>query len=98
MNRPLYFLIFLLLLPCASFSREIPRRAQRAYNAALRRQAEHKWEKAEKNILKAIREYRNYTDAYIAYGGWLMERHQYAAASAILSDGEKLCRDGQKIF
>jgi outer membrane protein OmpA-like peptidoglycan-associated protein len=98
MSRSLYFLFCLLSLSHVSFSRDVPWRAQRAYNTALRREAEHKWDKAEQAIIKAIKECRSYTQAYVTYGGWLMARHQYSAAAAVLTDGEKLCKDGQKIF
>jgi hypothetical protein len=98
MIRSLYVLVLLLLLPHFSFSRDVQRRAERAYNTAMRRAAEHKWDKAEQAIVKAITLQKNYTQAYITYGGWLLERHQYAAAAAVLKDGEKLCKDGQKIF
>lgn len=99
MSRTLYVLFCLLFITRAAVeAREVPPRARRAYEAAQRRQAEHEWEKAERNILAAIKEYRSYTEAYITYGGWLMERHQYAAAAVILKQGEKLCVDGPKIF
>jgi outer membrane protein OmpA-like peptidoglycan-associated protein len=98
MIRLLLLLFFLLSMPNFSYSGEVPRRAQRAYQSALRRAAERKWDKAEQCILVAIKRYRPYTDAYVTYGGWLMARHQYAAAAEILKQGASVCKDGQKIF
>lgn len=99
MIRSLYLLFLIAIcLPLSVRSREVPARARRAYEAAQRRMARHEWDRAERDILEAIRIYRPYTEAYIMYGSWLIERRQYAAAARILQDGEKVCTDGQKIF
>ncbi len=99
MIRSLYlFFLLVVLLPYDAFPKGEPARARRAYQSALRRAAEHKWEKAEQQILKAIKLHSSYTDAYITYGGWLMDRHQYTAAAEVLKNAEQRCRDGRKIF
>jgi outer membrane protein OmpA-like peptidoglycan-associated protein len=99
MSRTLRLLFLLLLLwPCTVFSRECSRKAERYYQSALRYQAAHHWPEAESRIIQAIKECRKYAQAYSTYGDWLMERQQYAAAAAVLTDAEKLCKDGRKIF
>jgi outer membrane protein OmpA-like peptidoglycan-associated protein len=99
MSRSLYAFLLLLLL---SFSRvgaeNVPARARHAYEAALRWESKHDWERAERHILKAIKEYPAYTDAYITYGNWLLDRHLYSAAARVLTDAEHRCGNGPKIF
>lgn len=91
-------LLFLLLSSWCTGAQTVPARARHAYEAALKAESKHDWGKAEKHILKAIKEYSGYTDAYITYGNWLLDRHQYAAAAKILLDGRNRCNNGVKIF
>ncbi len=99
MSRRLHTLFFLLILPCLASARsDVSRRARKAYESALRQEAKGHWSRAEHHLQKAIREERSFTDAYVNYGMQLIIRHQYAAAAAILGDGEKLCGNGQKVF
>lgn len=72
--------------------------ARRAYQAAQEAASQRDWEKFERRILKAIKEYPPYTEAYVTYADWLLRRHQYRAAAAILQDAEIHCPFGRKIF
>lgn len=99
MIRTLQILFALLLLcPGELFSQTPSKKARRYYESALRQQAAHHWDKAEMRIVQAIKTDRTFTQAYSTYGTWLIERQQYAAAAELLTDAEKLCKDGQKIF
>jgi outer membrane protein OmpA-like peptidoglycan-associated protein len=98
MSHKLCLLLLLSVIAFSSLGQEVPVRARRAYEAALRADSKHDWDRAERHILKAIREHRGYVDAYITYGNWLMDRHQYAAAAAVLTDAERRCANGTKIF
>jgi Tol biopolymer transport system component len=79
-------------------AQDVPAKARRAYQAALRAQAAHDWAGAERNIVKAIKEHAGYTDAYITYGTWLLDRHQYKVAATVLQNGRDRCVNGIKIF
>ncbi len=99
MSRTLYLFLFLtLFLYVNAAAQEAPARARHAYEAALRAQSTRDWEKWERNILKAIKEYPGYVDAYINYGDRLLARHQYKAAATVLLDGERQCSNGAKVF
>ncbi len=99
MSRTLYFLLSLtLLLPAFAGAQDAPAKARRAYDAAQEAAAHRDWDKFERHILKAIKEHAAYTDAYVTYADWLLRRHQYKAAVAILQDAETHCPFGRKIF
>jgi outer membrane protein OmpA-like peptidoglycan-associated protein len=99
MSRTLsVFLLFLLFSSWCASAQNVPAKARRAYEAAQKAESKHDWVKAERHILKAIKEYSGYTDAYITYGNWLLDRHQYSAAALILTDAERRCANGPKIF
>lgn len=95
--KPLLLCCLFLFGYCCS-AQEIPGAARRAYLKAERYQAVRNWPKAEREINKAIKEYRSYTQAYQAYGQWLMDRNQFAAASRVLKDGYSLCPKGSTVF
>ncbi|MEO6834137.1 MAG: OmpA family protein, partial [Chitinophagaceae bacterium] len=96
--KQLLFLSFLMLVSFLCFSQGAPARARKAFEKAQRYQAIRNWPKAEQEINKALKEYRGYTEAYQAYGQWLMDRNEFAAAAKILKEGEALCPKGKEIF
>lgn len=98
MSRKLCFLLILVLHLLPAGAGEIPARARHAFEAALRAEAKHDWDRAERHILKAIKEYPAYVEAYITYGNWLLDRHLYKAAATVLLDAERRCPNGNKIF
>lgn len=95
MGRLLCF--FFLLLPLLSTARDIPPRAKRAYERALKAEARHDWPEAEEQIVKAIKLFPAYTDAYFTYGRWLMDRHLYSAAAKLYLDAERRLPNGATI-
>lgn len=96
--RQLLFLSFLMLFTLSCFSQEALPRARKAYRKALNYMAKNNWPRAEREINKAIKEYRSYTEAYQTYGEWLIDKNDFAAAAKILKDGEALCPKGKEIF
>lgn len=99
MSRTLYvFLIPALFFCLKGAAQDAPAKARRAYETALRYESGHNWDKAEQYIQKAIKTSPGYTDAYVTYSNWLLERHQYKAATLVLTEAEHACANGAKIF
>lgn len=98
MRLRLYILLLLAVAcPCLSL-RAQPARAHKAYNEALRAYSKHNWEKAERSIRSAIKIHPGYTDACTTYAEWLMARQQYRIASAVMTEAERYCPDGKRVF
>lgn len=95
--RRVLVLLFL-LAGFASHAQEVPKRARKQYDKALKAEAKHEWPEAEAHIQEAIRRCPSYSEAYFRYGRWLLDRHLYSAAAKVLLDAERRCPNGPKLF
>ena len=95
--RRILLLFIVIPISCAVHA-QVSRSAGKAYNKALTYRAQHDPVKAESAARVAIRQDPAFIEAYILLSKWLMDEHQYRPAAELLSQGEKSCKDGGKIF
>ncbi len=77
---------------------QVPKRADRCYEAALRERAAKKPDKACKKMEHAIAKSHSFSDAYAQLGQWYFEARKYPQAADVFRKAVARCANGKQRF